>query len=128
MKRSETIINNRIQRAWAFFGVPFSKVQSNLPMQQALNNCHGKRLRYWHRPAKQQVGGGSPFLFFHGMWNNVFLFENKPISYALCFDALSEEGIMYGVLEAIHQHLDTTSTKKILPCVDIPLGRASSLG
>eukprot|EP00571_Detonula_confervacea_P000030 CAMPEP_0172323528 /NCGR_PEP_ID=MMETSP1058-20130122/48960_1 /TAXON_ID=83371 /ORGANISM="Detonula confervacea, Strain CCMP 353" /LENGTH=581 /DNA_ID=CAMNT_0013039549 /DNA_START=13 /DNA_END=1754 /DNA_ORIENTATION=+ len=88
-------------------------------------------LKYWHRPAKQQLG--SPFLFFHGIapgghapylpmiflgilrgqlshrHRDIFLFENKPISYALCFDALSEEDTVHGVLEAINHHLDTIS-------------------
>eukprot|EP00581_Thalassiosira_minuscula_P016826 CAMPEP_0183731492 /NCGR_PEP_ID=MMETSP0737-20130205/35582_1 /TAXON_ID=385413 /ORGANISM="Thalassiosira miniscula, Strain CCMP1093" /LENGTH=592 /DNA_ID=CAMNT_0025964233 /DNA_START=137 /DNA_END=1912 /DNA_ORIENTATION=+ len=89
-------------------------------------------LRYWHRPAEQQCG--SPFLFFHGIapgghapyipmilfgvlkgqlshkHRDVFLFENKPISYALCFDALSEKDTIQGVLEALQRHIPTSTS------------------
>ena len=90
-----------------------------------------KGLRYWHRSSRTHKG--SPFLFFHGIapggyapylpmifgilrgklsyrHRDIFLFENKPVSYALCFDALSEEDTVHGVLEAINLHLDETST------------------
>lgn len=36
---------------------------------------------------------------------DVFLFENRPVSYAMCFDALSEEDTVHGVYEAIRRHL-----------------------
>ena len=185
--------------SWAFFGVPFSTVQSLPDMQHALDNfynilatrtgltfedgsnpyykprsftfekvkslyrpygvyagvalmritaniilyvmgfrhhtCH-RGLRYWHRPAKQHEG--SPFLFFHGIapgghapylpmlflgvlkdelshrHRDIFLFENKPISYALCFDSLSEDDTVHGVLESIDRHLGTSSNGKNL--------------
>eukprot|EP00970_Alexandrium_tamarense_P014754 scaffold4343_cov195-Alexandrium_tamarense.AAC.12 len=92
-------------------------------------------LRYWHRPAKIHQGG-DPFLFFHGIapgghapylpmiffgllrnktkHHDIFLFENKPISYALCFGALSEEDTVHGVIEAIEQHLGSDHTSKKL--------------
>mmetsp|Transcript_6558 Transcript_6558/g.12671 ORF Transcript_6558/g.12671 Transcript_6558/m.12671 type:complete len:610 (-) Transcript_6558:261-2090(-) len=181
--------------SWAFFGVPFSAVQSTPSVQTALDDLYiilqtrtglsfepgsnpnykprsftfeevksmyrpffvyasvalmrmiancilfvmgfrqyscKRGLVYWHRPAKQRRGGppiGSPFLFFHGIapggyapylpmiffgilkdqlshqYRDVFLFENKPVSYALCFEALSEEDTIQGVLEAIQTHL-----------------------
>ena len=195
-------VNNKLKRgnmdeflSWAFFGIPFSAVQSDPSMQKALENFYNilqtrgltfeaganpnykprsftferagcmyrlygvyvcvalmrmaancilyllgfrqysckRGLRYWHRPAKQQQCG-TPFLFFHGIapgghapylpmiffgllrgqlshrHRDIFLFENKPISYSLCFDAISEESTVHGVLEAIDRHLGTTST------------------
>jgi len=94
-----------------------------------------KGLRYWHRSSKPRKG--SPFLFFHGIapggyapylpmifgilkgelsyrHRDLFLFENKPVSYALCFDALSEEDTIHGILEAIDLHLDDPSTSNNL--------------
>ena len=89
-----------------------------------------KGLRYWHRSPRSHKG--SPFLFFHGIapggyapylpmifgilkgelsyrHRDLFLFENKPVSYALCFGALSEEDTIHGVLEAINLHLDESN-------------------
>ena len=194
--------NDRIQKgnidellSWFFFGVPLSAVQSDIPMQEALDNLYDilqtrlelrfepgnnpkyvpcsftfenvkslyrpygvyasvalmrmaancilfvlgfrqyrceRGLRYWHRPAMEQRGH-HPFLFFHGIapgghapylpmlflgilrgelshrHRDIFLFENKPISYALCFDALSERDTLHGVSEAMDQHLGTSS-------------------
>ena len=96
-------------------------------------------LRYWHRASIKQQRGSSPFLFFHGIapgghapylpmlflgllrgpllshrHRDIFIFENKPISYALCFDALSEEETVHGVLEALHKHLGTSSRANTL--------------
>lgn len=99
-----------------------------------IHTCR-RGLRYWHRAAgSKQQRGASPFLFFHGIapgghapylpmlflgllrgpllshrHRDIFIFENKPISYALCFDALSEEDTVHGVLEALQKHLDTSS-------------------
>lgn len=100
-----------------------------------------KGLRYWHRSATkhQQQQRKSPFLFFHGIApgghapylpivlfgllrgersrkRDIFFFENKPISYALCFDALSEEDTVHGVLEAVHQHLDSYRANDLMLC------------
>lgn len=89
-------------------------------------------LKYWHRPAKQKELGSSPFLLFHGIapggyapylpmiffgilrgdlshaHRDIFLFENKPVSYAMCLTALSEDDTVHGVLEAINLHLPRT--------------------
>lgn len=98
-----------------------------------------KGLRYWHRSATRQQQQYSPFLFFHGIapgghvpylpmvmlgllrgerssHRDIFFFENKPVSYSLCFDALSEEDTVHGVLEAIHQHLDSYQMKNLMLC------------
>jgi len=100
-----------------------------------------KGLRYWHRPAakQQQQQRESPFLFFHGIapggyapylpivlfgllrgersrHRDIFFFENKPIPYALCFDALSEEDTLHGVLEAVHRHLDFFGANNLMLC------------
>merc|ERR1711862_925073 len=84
-------------------------------------------LVYWYRDARDnnKKDDVSTFLYFHGIapgghapyvpmlllgiltgrqsWKNrnVFLFENRPISYALCFDALTEDDTVHGVQEAI---------------------------
>ena len=96
-------------------------------------------LRYWHRSASKQQQQQSPFLFFHGIapgghapylpmvlfgllrgkrsrQRGIFFFENKPISYALCFDALSEKDTLHGVLEAVHQHLDSYGANNLMIC------------
>lgn len=97
-------------------------------------------LTYWHRSSgQQQQKCGRPFLFFHGIvpgghvlyipmvlfgllrgkqssQRDIFFFENKPISYALCFDALTEEDTVDGVVEAIHQHLDSYAASNLTLC------------
>lgn len=94
-------------------------------------------LKYWHRSAKS-VSEETPFLFFHGIapgghapylpmiflgllrdsaWKrDIFLFENKPVSYSLCFDAVSEEDTVHGVLEALDQHLGSGPQKNLTFC------------
>lgn len=94
-------------------------------------------LRYWHRSAFKSRQGFPPFMFFHGIapggyapylpmvlfgllqgsrHRDIFFFENKPISYALCFDALSEEDTVHGVLEAVHRHLDSYAASRLTLC------------
>eukprot|EP00986_Skeletonema_menzelii_P009343 scaffold4247_cov139-Skeletonema_menzelii.AAC.1 len=98
-----------------------------------------KGLRYWHRSATRQNQQESPFLFFHGIapgghapyipmlqlgllrgnrsrQRDIFIFENKPISYSLSFDSLSEEDTVHGVVEAIHQHLDSYGANNLVLC------------
>ncbi len=98
-----------------------------------------KGLRYWHRPATMQKQQDYPFLFFHGIapgghapylpmvllgllrgdrscHRDIFFFENKPITYSLCFEALSEEDTVHGVVEAVHQHLDSDRANNLMLC------------
>ncbi|KAL3797653.1 hypothetical protein HJC23_013485 [Cyclotella cryptica] len=101
-------------------------------------------LRYWHRPAPTSNKVESPFLFFHGIApgghapylpmiflgllrgsslnRDIFFFENKPVSYALCFDAVSEEDTVHGVLEAINRHLHSHRQAKDLSLCGHSLG------
>lgn len=87
------------------------------------------------RPVQNQL---SPFLFFHGIapgghapylpmiflgmlrshlqQRDIFFFENKPVSYALCMDALSECDTVHGVIEAVNQHLDEASANRLTVC------------
>ena len=84
-------------------------------------------LRYWHRAAKSNKRRESPFVFFHGiapggyapylpmiffgllressLKRDIFFFENLAVSYSLCFDSISEEDTVHGVLEALDRHL-----------------------
>ncbi|KAL7539122.1 hypothetical protein ACHAWF_006308 [Thalassiosira exigua] len=100
-------------------------------------------LRYWHRPARRRPMervADPPFLFFHGIapgghapylpmlflgvlrgplshWDrDVFFFENRAISYALCFDSLSEDDTVHGVSEAVRQHLDDATGRNLTLC------------
>ena len=43
---------------------------------------------------------------------HLLIFENDPISYALSFDALSEEDTIHGVLEAVGRHLGDYDASK----------------
>ena len=97
-----------------------------------------KGLSYWHRTATNPRHCDSPFLFFHGIapggyafylpmvlrgllrgkshQRDIFFFENKPISFSLCFEALSEEDTVHGVLEAVNQHLDSVRANNLTLC------------
>ncbi|KAL7521479.1 hypothetical protein ACHAWX_006154 [Stephanocyclus meneghinianus] len=101
-------------------------------------------LRYWHRPAPKSSKEESPFLFFHGiapgghapylpmvllgllrgssLQRDIFFFENRPVSYSLCFDAVSEEDTVHGVLEAIDRHLQSNRKAKNLTLCGHSLG------
>jgi pimeloyl-ACP methyl ester carboxylesterase len=94
-------------------------------------------MRYWHRAAKSYPNE-SPFLFFHGIApgghapylpmiflgllredssrRDIFFFENKPVSYLMCFDAVSEEDSVHGILEAVNRHLGSKSTRNLTLC------------
>ena len=56
---------------------------------------------------------------------DVFLFENTPISYALCFDALSEEDTLHGVLQSIRRHLGSASAANNITLCGHSMGTCS---
>ena len=94
-------------------------------------------LQYWHRSAKSNQNE-SPFVFFHGIapgghapylpmiffgllressaCRDIFFFENKSVSYSLCFDTVSEEDTVHGVLEAFDRHLSERYERNITLC------------
>ena len=105
-----------------------------------MHTCQ-RGLRYWHRAAMKRRRGSSPFLFFHGIapgghapylpmlflglmrgqllshrYRDVFIFENKPISYSLCFDAVSEEDTVHGVIEALQKHISPSIANNLTLC------------
>ena len=94
-------------------------------------------LRYWHRTAKTNQNE-SPFIFFHGIApgghapylpmiffgllrgrstsRDIFFFENKSVSYSLCFDTVSEEDTVHGVLQAFDRHLSEQHKRNLTFC------------
>ena len=142
---------NSLYRPYAVYaGVAMMRMTANcLLFTLGFRQYTCKRgLMYWHRPANKTQQQGSPFLFFHGIApgghapyipmlsfilrgelsyknRDVFLFENKPISYALCFDALSEESTVHGVVEAVQLHLGTSSTANNLTICGHSFGSVS---
>jgi len=80
-------------------------------------------LVYWHRGCTNP--SRLPLLFFHGIApggltfylpmvfsalglseRTCFLFENRPVSCSICFDAVNEDETVAGVLEALEKHVD----------------------
>jgi pimeloyl-ACP methyl ester carboxylesterase len=61
-------------------------------------------------------------MIFFGLLRNtskerdIFFFENKPVSYSMCFDAVSEEDTVHGVLEAVEKHVGASSERNLTLC------------
>eukprot|EP00956_Cyclotella_meneghiniana_P016757 scaffold26736_cov59-Cyclotella_meneghiniana.AAC.1 len=101
-------------------------------------------LRYWHRAPKSSKRRESSFIFFHGiapggfapylpmiffgllressLQRDIFFFENLAVSYSLCFDSVSEEDTVHGVLEAIDRHLICDKSERNLTLCGHSLG------
>jgi hypothetical protein len=133
---------NSVYRPYCVYvSVAFMRAMANLTLTiMGFQKYTCKRgLEYWYRAAKSSNNKESPFLFFHGIapgghtpylpmifcgllrgssWNrDVFLFENKPVSYSfLCFDALSEDETVNGVVEAIEYHLGGQCERNLTFC------------
>ncbi|KAL3766634.1 hypothetical protein ACHAWO_013981 [Cyclotella atomus] len=105
-------------------------------------------LRYWYRrgakSSTEEQNKQSPFLFFHGIApggyapylpmiffgllrdtskeRDIFFFENEPVSYSMCFDAVSEEDTVHGVLEALEKHVGASPSERNLTLCGHSLG------
>lgn len=132
-------VNSLYRPYGVYAGVAFMRLFANLILL-IIGFRHytcERGLRYWHR-SSNSINKRSPFLFFHGIapgghapylpmiflgllrrsssHRDIFFFENKSVSYSMCFDAVSEEDTVHGVLEAIEEHLGCQQERNLTFC------------